>query len=146
MNKNDQLEPSKALDNQLHALADGLRDVIQETSESYLRESPENAYTDLACRLLLRLRETLTILPVTQVATARIRDGQLKAAARIFDIFTRWMLEHPEYSYSTDVGASGKFELTFKKSGTTQAFFQGESIQDAYAQAAQVIDFNGGLL
>jgi hypothetical protein len=146
MNKNDQVEPSKALDKQLHALAAGLRDVIQETSDSYLKERPEDAYVDLACRLILRLRETLTILPVAQVAAARIRDGQLEAASRIFDIFTRWMREHPEWSYATKICASGKVELTFKVHHETRAFFQGESIQDAYAQAAQVIDFNGGEL
>lgn len=134
------------LDDQIRELAAGLRDVIRETDESYLEKSPEEAYEDLAARLVLRLSKSLTIQSVAQTIVTRTRLEQAEAAQRILDIFTRWMHEHPECHYVTGLGSKGQFELTVRSSGETKAYFQGGSIQDAYAQAAQTINFNGGTL
>lgn len=148
MNAKTEPKPQAAmnLDAQVRELAAGLRDAIRETPDSYLKENPEDAYVDLACRVLFRLAGKLTILPTDQITVLRARYSRSDAALRILDIFTRWLREHPECTYSTTIGASGKVELTFKTRDEVRAFFRGESVQDAYAQAAQTIDFNGGTL
>lgn len=134
------------LDNQIRELAAGLRDVISETDDDYLEKSPNEAFEDMAARLVLRLSKSLTILSVAQAKVLETRVAQAEAAQRILDIFTRWMHEHPECHYVTGLGSKGQFELTVRSSGETKAYFQGGSIQDAYAQAAQTINFNGGEL
>lgn len=134
------------LESQVRELATGLRDIILETPDAYLKENPEDAYVDLACRLIFRLAGKLAILPAEQIATAHVRDGQARAAVRTLDILSKWLRAHPKCGYGTEIGASGKIELTMKVAGETRGFFQGESVQDAYAQAAQVVDFNGGTL
>lgn len=147
MKKTEQaLDPPRTstLDGMTRALAAGLRDVIEATSTAYLREDPEDAFIDLAARLIFRLREELTVVPIPHAAE-RARIMQADAAARIFDIFTRWMKAHPGRSYETRISASGKFQVVVKTKGGTQLFFGGD-VQDAYAQAAQAIDFNGGTL
>lgn len=133
-------------------LAAGLRDVIQDSDETYLKNAPEEAFIDLASRLVLRLSKgSLTVVPVVPLAAARkaeIARVRGDAAARILDIFTLWMSKHPECSFVTEKGLSGKFSIIVRAPGEphTRAFFQGDCIQDAYAQAAQTISFNGGLL
>lgn len=59
------------------------------------------------------------------------------ASDRIFAIFTRWLSDHPEASYRTGM-RDGRFELTMLVQGGTH-IFRGQSVQDAYAQAAQTI-------
>jgi len=79
------------------------------------------------------------------------RDDQSEAAQRIFDIFTRWMLANPRCYYTTGINwSTGKFEMEVFRDrflyGKSFAHFQGETIQDCYAQAAQTIEFKGGNL
>jgi|WetSurMetagenome_2_1015567.scaffolds.fasta_scaffold135095_2 hypothetical protein len=79
------------------------------------------------------------------------RDDQSEAAQRIFDIFTRWMLANPRCYYTTGINwKTGKFEMEVFPDrflhGKPLAHFQGETIQDCYAQAAQTIEFKGGNL
>jgi hypothetical protein len=50
-------------DEMLDELAAGLRDVIREAPESYLVDNPEDAFADLACRLVLRLSGAITFMP-----------------------------------------------------------------------------------
>lgn len=79
------------------------------------------------------------------MSTIATRHAQAEAATRIFDILTRWMKTHPGCSYDTRMSATGKFQVVVKEPEGTTLFF-GESIQDAYAQAAQAISFNEGAL
>lgn len=72
------------------------------------------------------------------------KRGQEEAAWRTLDILTQWLREHPRCSCVTTVYC-GKFKLTMLTE-TKKIVFQGESIQDVYAQAAQTISFNGGTL
>ena len=141
----DQVKPSEdtPLDDIMISLAASLRDVMQATPEDVLIENPEDVYTDLALRLVLRLaRERLTIVP-------SIQNEHDMAARRIFDVFTRWMQKQPWIYCDTCFNPlSGKFEITLTDAVNDEirGFFQGESIQDAYAQAAQTIALSGGTL
>lgn len=139
-------------DAMMRDLAEGLRDVINEVPVADLEKDPEAAFLDMACRLVFQVRAKVTVMPTREVTRANARVGQAEAAQRIFDIFTRWMLEHPECFYETQIGSSGKFEITVLAPpnpgalGEVKAFFTGETIQDCYAQAAQTIEFGGGHL
>jgi len=135
-----------ALDNQIRELAAGLRDVIAETDEGYLERSPAEAVEDMAARLLLRLSKSLTVLSLAQAAALRIRAERAEAAERILVILTGWLDGHPERHCITGFDPDGKFYIIMRESGTTRAFFQGVSVQDAYGQAAQTIGINGGEL
>jgi len=131
----------------MNELAHALKEVIGETDEGYLEQEPEDAYTDLAARLVFRLSKgSLTVAPVVPAETARreeIERTRGAAAARIFGILTEWMLGHPERHCISGVDRSGKFEVIVRTGGETRAYFQGVTVQDAYAQAAQTISFEG---
>lgn len=142
--KRDTSPAPVTLENMAQELAVGLREVIRDTPLSALAEEPETAYTELACRLIFRLSETLTILPAEYVAARNVRDGQAEAAFRIFNIFTKWLREHQEYEYSVKFGNSSKFELTATRHGEVRGFFTGETVQEVSAQAAQVVNFQNG--
>jgi hypothetical protein len=118
-------------------LAAALRDTIDETDSAHIDQDPEEAFVDLACRLILRLRGKLTVVPSL--------TSDAGAAARIFRIFTGWMRAHPRCSYDTRISASGKFQIVVKTPTGTHLFF-GETVQDAYAQAAQAVLFSEGTL
>lgn len=133
---------SKNAEYVVQELAAGLRDVIREAPVAYLESDPENAFKDLACRFVFRLRETLAIVPADQCGP----NVEAEAALRIFNILTTWMRAAPGRIYTTGFNSSGKFEIVVKEADKTRAYFQGGSIQDAYAQAAQTINFNGGTL
>lgn len=135
--------PKKAmsLDDMTREVAAGLRDVINETDEAYLKKDPEDAYIDLACRLIVRLQKaSLTVVPTPHLKE-HIRISQAEAATRTFNILTHWMLFHPGCSLTTKISASGKFQVVVKKPQETRLFF-GETVQDAYAQAAQTLSFD----
>lgn len=128
-------------DAMIREIAAELGSVLRGLDEGHLRESPEDELVDLAARLVLKLnRKAITVTPIPSRAE-RIRRGEGEAAQRIFEILTAWMNKHPECSFVTEKGLSGKFGIVVRTPGATQAFFQGESIQDAYAQAAQAISF-----
>lgn len=135
-------KPPKAmsLDDMTRELAAGLRDAIEETDLSYLKRDPEEAFTDLACRLIFHMRATLTVVPVPG-PEERARVAQAEAAARIFAILTKWMSASPGRSYSTRISPTGKFQIVVKTPKGTELFFGGD-IQDAYAQAAQTLSFD----
>ena len=125
----------------IQALASELKDVLRTLDEDHLRENHEEELVNLAARLVLKLnRKAITIIPIPSRAE-RIQRGEAEAAQRIFDVLSTWMNKHPECSLVTEKGISGKFGIVVRTPGATQAFFQGESIQDAYAQAAQAISF-----
>jgi hypothetical protein len=69
------------------------------------------------------------------------------AGTRILALFTDWLGARPDCACVTRIDSSGRFELIVQRSGQPIARFRGGSIQDAYAQAAQVLaldgDFNG---
>jgi hypothetical protein len=44
-------------------LAEALRDVIQDTPDSELEKDPKEAYAGLACRLIVRLSGSVTLMP-----------------------------------------------------------------------------------
>lgn len=129
-----------SLNDMTSELSAGLRDVIQETDIAFLKREPEEAFIDLACRLIFRLRATLTIVPVPG-PEERIRIAHTEAATRIFNIFTHWMLKNPGCSFATRISPTGKFQVVVKTPKETRLFF-GETVQDAYAQAAQTIGFD----
>jgi hypothetical protein len=136
-----------SLDDMTREIAAGLKDVINETDSAYLERDPEEAFTDLAYKFIVRLQvANLTIVPST--TAERIRIGQAKAASRVFAILTKWMHASPGRSYDTRVSDSGKFQIVVKTPDACQRtrLFFGDDIQDAYAQAAQTICFDGGTL
>jgi hypothetical protein len=129
-----------ALDETTQALAAVLCELIREVDESYIKDNPEDAFIDLAAKLVLRLsRRQLTVVPAIQAA-------QADAAKRIFDIFSTWLQMQPDRSFVTRIDESGKLEVLTVSPNGIQAFFQGSDVQDAYAQMAQTIAFNGGAL
>ncbi len=131
-----------SLDEMTRELAAGLRDVINETDSDALKKDFEETFTDLACRFIFRLQvANLTIVPST--TAERIRIGQAEAATRIFNILTHWMLKNPGCSFTSKISASGKFQVVVKTPQETRLFF-GETVQDAYAQAAQTLSFDEG--
>jgi hypothetical protein len=122
-------------DDTIRELAEALRDVLNDLPEPATTEDPQAVFEDLASRFILRLsRGNLTVAPKHH-----------EAASRIFDIFTGWLRLHPNCHYTVRFAPSGKFELglhTYR--GVTTV--RGEEVQDAHAQAAQTIQFNGGVL
>jgi len=126
------------LDDMIRELAAGLRDVIENTDTAYLEKDPEEAFIDLACRLVFRVREKITVTPVPS-AEERTRIRHADAAARIFDIFTEWMRANPEGAY-VRLSASSKFQTAIRTPEGTRVFF-GETAQDAAAQAAQTLSY-----
>jgi hypothetical protein len=132
-----------SLEDMVSELAAGVRFAIEGTDERYLKEDPEGAFTDLACRLIRRLGSKLTIVPVPS-REEQIRTAQAAAATRIFDIFTRRMLDRPGCSIDTRMSATGTFQVVVKTPSGTKLHF-GESLQDAYAQAAQTLSFDDSL-
>lgn len=126
------------LNETMSTLAEGLRDVIHDTPID--PGEPEDAFTDLAARLVFRLaRGGLTVVPAVP------NSGYAEAASRIFDILTRWLREDPERSYATSVTPSGSFEVRLTTSKATHVF-GGKTVQDAYAQAAQALVLLRGVL
>jgi len=115
-------------------LASGLRDVILATPEGIGNE-PEEVFVDLATRLVLYLQKrAVEVVPSHHTATVST-----------LGILTKWMRAHPG-EFITKIGPTGRFELLATTSEGVQAFFQGESMQDAYAQMAQVLNLNEGRL
>jgi len=127
----------------IKAVATALLDTIRDTSEGAMTEPSEEVYTDLACRLVLRLaRQGVTILPAAKV----IQPEQQAAAQRTLDALTGWLRDNPTCIYVTELGASGRVEVTFlDRDDEVRAFLSGGTVQDAYAQAAQVIVVGGAL-
>lgn len=134
--------PKKAvrLDDMTRELALGLRDAIEETDSDYLKRDPEEAFVDLAARLIYQLRAKLTVVPVPS-PEERVQAALDAAAARTLSILTDWIRKHPECSYDTRKSPSGKFQIVLKTPRGVQLFF-GDDIQDAYAQMAQTVHFN----
>lgn len=75
----------------------------------------------------------------------QIKRAQEEAAWRALGIFTRWLKERPECSYTVKYSrlrpAKSAFELVVTTADTTVRF-NGESSQDVCAQAAQAISFD----
>lgn len=131
------------LDVMVRELAGSLRDAIDDTDLADLEKNPEDAYIDLACRLILQMREKLTIVPVPS-REDQINLENAAAAVRTFDTLTQWM-KRDGGSYDTRMSPSGTVQMVMKAPTATKIFF-GETVQDAYAQAAQAISFNDGTL
>lgn len=133
-------QPPMSLDDMTRELAAGLKDAIDEIDLECLKRDPEEAFVDLACRLIFRLRASLTVVPVPS-REEQIRIAHIEGAGRVFNIFTHWMLKNPGCSFATRISPSGKFQVVVKTPKETRLFF-GETVQDAYAQAAQTINFD----
>jgi hypothetical protein len=132
--------PLTAADTMMLDLASTLRDVLRETDDSYIEKEPEDAFVDLAARLVLRLSDKIAFVP-------SIRHKQNEASRRIFDIFTTWMQMQPDRVCVTRLAeTSGRFEATVISPNGIQAYFQGEDVRDAYAQMTQVLLFEGGAI
>ena len=132
--------PPKSLNDKMRELAAGLKDVIEGTDEKALREDPEGTFVDLAFRLILRLQSTALTIAVAPTRAHQLKLDHDAASARILDIFTQWMVKH-HGSYETRVSPTGKFQIVVKTPNSTRLFF-GETVQDAYAQAAQTLSFD----
>ena len=135
------------LDTATQDIAASLRDAIASTDAAALERDPEEEFIDFACRLVLGLQKRgLTIVSIP-TREEQIQIAQDKAASRILEILTNWMRKNPRCSFDTRKSESGKFQIVVKtpESPVSQLFF-GESVQDAFAQAAQTINFNGGEL
>ena len=131
-------------DTLIKELATELGNVMRTLDEAHLRQNYEEELIDVAARLVLKLKSrNITIAPVTTRAEKIERDCE-KAAARIFDIFGGWMQTHPTYCVVIDKDTTGKPGVALRSGMTPLAFFQGETVQDACAQAAQTILFNEG--
>lgn len=131
------------LDTVTQDIAASLRDAISSTDVVALERKPEEEFIDFACRLVLGLqRRGLTVVSIP-TREDQIQIAQDKAASRILEILTAWMRKNPGCSFDTRKSVSGKFQIVVKTLKSTELFF-GESLQDAYAQAAQTIEFNGG--
>jgi hypothetical protein len=127
----------------IRELATELQDAIRNLDESHLRENPEEEFVDLAARLVLKLkRKAITIVPAP-TAAEQMESTRGAAAQRIFGIFTDWLYGRPGRHFITRFDSSGRFEIVMREDGAVKAFFLGESVQDAYAQAAQTISFEG---
>ncbi len=134
-----------SLDSSTRDISASLRDAIAATDAAALEKDPEEEFIDFACRLVLQLQKrglTIVSLPTRE---EQIQIAQDKAASRILTILTNWMRANPGCSFDSRISASGKFQIVLKTNPGVQLFF-GESIQDAYAQAAQTINFNSGEL
>jgi len=136
----------KTVNDTMDAVAIALRDAIRDTPDC-VADSPEDVHADLACRFVLRLsRRGVTILPISRTAKEVTRAQEVaqaqEAAQRIFNILTRWLNKHPGCSYTTGTTPSGRFEVRLITPKVTHVF-GGLSVQDAWAQAAQAIDFGG---
>jgi len=134
-----------SLDSSTRDISASLRAAIAATDAAALENDPEEEFIDFACRLVLQLQKrglTIVSLPTRE---EQIQIAQDKAASRILTILTNWMKANPGCSFDTRKSPSGKFQIVVKTPKSTELFF-GESIQDAFAQAAQTINFNGGEL
>jgi hypothetical protein len=119
-------------------LAASLRVSITATDQAALAEDPEEAFIDLAGRLVRELHKrglTVVALPTRE---EQLNVVMAKAAARSLEIFTEWMRENPGCSYLTRMSVSGKLQVVVKTPAGTQLFFGGD-IQDAYGQASTTI-------
>ena len=65
------------------------------------------------------------------------------AAERALGILTTWLREHPDATYHTDINVVSKRIQLHISTPTKTHTFQGEHLQDAYAQAAQALVFGG---
>jgi hypothetical protein len=121
-------------------LTASLRDALTATELAALESDPEEAFTDLACRLVRQLHArglTVLALPTRE---DQIQAGLDAAAGRALNIFTKWMLAHPECSYDTRKSVSGKFQVVVKTPNGVQLFF-GDDVQDAYGQTTMTLDY-----
>jgi len=130
-------------DTLIRELATELQDVIRNLDETHLRANPEEEFVDLAARLVLKLQRKAITIAAVPSAAEQMESTRGSAAQRIFDIFTGWLQGHPERHFITRFDSSGKFEIVMRETGEVKAFFQGGTVQDAYAQAAQTISFEG---
>ena len=125
-------------------LATELGTVIKNIDEAHLRENAEEELVDMAARLVLALKKkAITITPVSS-REAEIAESYGAAAVRIFDVFTGWLRTHSTFCVALDTSTTGKFGVALRSGMTPLAFFQGETVQDACAQAAQTIEMNEG--
>lgn len=126
----------------IQTLATELQDVLRNLDETRLRADPDEEFIDLAARLVLQLKKkAITVVPVEK-RPDEIARKHGEAAARIFNIFTGWLQTHPTYCVVIDTSTTGKFGVVLRSGMTPLAFFQGEGVQDACAQAAQTIEMN----
>jgi hypothetical protein len=133
------------LDTAIRDISAGLRDAIAATDADALEQDPEEMFADFSCRLVLQLQKRgLTIVSIP-TREEQNNIAMSKAASRLLEILTTWMKANPGCSFDTRKSNSGKFQIVVKTPKSTELFF-GESVQDAYAQAAQTIEFNGGEL
>jgi hypothetical protein len=124
----------------MRELASSLRDVLRDTDDSYIEKEPEDAFVDLAARLVLRLSAKIALVPT-------IQHKQNEASKRIFDVFTTWLQMQPDRSYVTRLDTtSNRFEVLAVSPNGVEAYFSGGDVRDAHAQMAQVVLFEGGAL
>lgn len=133
---------------------------IGDTDQSRLTKDPQATFSDIALQVTNKLEKKgigiFDPYPYTLDAFQTACDTALKllaenavvnasepcAAQRILDTFTRWMVNHPGAAYFVRTTAAGRFELVMN-STTKERTFRGDTIQDAYAQAAQVLQLEG---
>lgn len=138
-------------------LAHALHDVIVESDETYLKANPEEAFVDLACRLIFHMKK-ITVVPAKtprELRETEMRQIDAEATDRIFKALDEWLRARPPgvRTLETATNGAGKTEISLSEVKTinwkhpitgeheieVKGFFQGESVRDAYAQAAQTI-------
>lgn len=145
----------------INELARALRTVIVETDEAHLRANPSEAYIDLACRLIFQMK-AITVVPVKTPEEARgaredqIRKADYEALEYMFKTLDGWLRGRDPGIRTLETAANtvGRVEVTLSEVKTlgeqagpeVRGFFQGESVRDAYGQAAQTIVFGDGEL
>lgn len=119
-------------------LAAELALVMLETPDSAFDQDEESAqaYINIAGKIIDRLVGKGVVVIDTQAGEDDTAEAH--AARKTLEILTGWVIADPTRSLFTEYAGSGRFDLTLKEAGHTERF-RGESVQDVYAQAAQVI-------
>lgn len=138
------LQPKKeqetvTLEDMTQELAAALRDVITETPDK-LEDAPDEVHRDLAVRFIHRIAGKLVILPPEHELV--IERAKRDSAVRVLEFFEVWLssTEKPR-SILIERGYGQKFEACMREAEKTYAFFGGESVHDACAQAATAMSF-----
>jgi hypothetical protein len=138
-----------SLEQQVSVLAEALCAVIAETPDEDFKNDPKEVYVDLACRLVIRLAGKLTIVPAGELKQTCDADA---AAARSLKIIDEWLKTKQRRQAHIETEIDGTIGLRLFDAAAFdynplytdyRPFFtyyhRGESLQDAFGQAATTI-------
>lgn len=126
-----------------------LRDIISETEEDLNGDAnAETVFRDLARRLILRLGESFALVPLDQpewascapiIIKTNTQSAQDRSARRILNLLDIWLQRNKGAKYTTWVDNIGQCIVSTDVRPGQTVVFKGESVQEAYGQAACVI-------